>query len=126
MGITNIVRIICLHINIYNDLGEFMKWHNKLYCGASINNPKWVKFFITHGKNPKGYYCIALSHQKDNLLDIYESQFLRTTHLNTNDIYIIGISEGKKEAYEVVRDIIEDVYINTKGFDIRKFLTIES
>ena len=101
-----------------------MKWHKKLYCGASIEHVKWAKFQIAHGKKPKGYYCIALATQKDSLLDIYESRFLRTTHLSTDDIYIIGIAKEKSEAHEVVRQIIEDVYIHTKGFDIRKFLGI--
>ena len=102
-----------------------MKWHKKLYCGATITLPKWSKFQINHGKQPKGYYCIALSDHNENLLDIYESCFLRTTHLKTDDIYIIGIAGSKSEAYDVVRDIIEDVYVHTKGFDIKNFLAIE-
>ena len=101
-----------------------MKWHKKLYCGANIEHVKWVKFQITHGKRPKGYYCIALAAQKESLLDIYESRFLRTTNLNTDDIYIIGIAKEKSESYEVVRQIIEDVYIHTGGFDIKNFLRI--
>lgn len=102
-----------------------MKWHKKLYCGASIDQPKWTKFQISHGKKSKGYYCIALSDYKENLLDIYESQFLRTTKLDIKDLYIIGIAGNKSEAYEVVRDIIEDVYINTHGYNIKNFLAIE-
>ena len=65
-----------------------------------------------------------MSDQNENLLDIYESRFLRTTHLNTDDIYIVGIAKEKTEAYEVVRQIIEDVYIHTGGFNIREFLGI--
>ena len=101
-----------------------MRWHKKLYCGASIDHVKWVKFQIAHGKKSKGYYCIALAAQKNDLLDIYESKFLRTTHLNTDDIYIIGVAKDKAEAHEVVRQIIEDVYIHTGGFDLKEFLGI--
>ena len=101
-----------------------MKWHKKLYCGSSIKHIKWAKYQIAHGKNPKGYYCIALAAQKDSLLDIYESKFLRTTRLNTDDIYIIGVAKEKQEAHEVVRQIIEDVYIHTGGFDLKTFLGI--
>ena len=102
-----------------------MKWHKKLYCGTSITQPGWIKFQISYGKKSKGYYCIALSNQRENLLDIYESQFLRTTHLDTHDLHIIGIAGSKTEAYDVVRDIIEDVYIHTKSYDIKSFLAIE-
>lgn len=102
-----------------------MKWHKKLYYGTSILQPQWAKFQINFGKKSKGYYCIALSKSSENLLDIYESQFLRTIHLNTDDVYIIGIAGSKSEAYDVVRDIIEDVYLKTRGYDIKNFLAIE-
>ena len=101
-----------------------MKWHKTLYCGTSIEQVQWARFQIIYGKKSKKYYCIALSDQNENLLDIYESRFLRTTHLNTDDIYIVGIAKEKIEAYEVVRQIIEDVYIHTGGFNIREFLGI--
>lgn len=101
-----------------------MKWHKKLYSGASIEQIQWAKFQIIYGKKSKGYYCIALSSHKDNLLDIYESQFLRTTNLNTDDLYIIGIASDKSEAFEVVRNIIEDVYVHTQGFNIKEYLRI--
>ena len=52
-----------------------MKWYKKLYVGASIKQPKWVRFQVTYGKKMKGYYCIALSANGHNLLDIYESKF---------------------------------------------------
>ena len=101
-----------------------MKWHKKLYCGASIDHEKWTKYQISFGKKSKGYYCITLSDNKENLMDIYESQFLRTTRLCIDDLYIIGIAGSKSEAYEVVRNIIEDVYIHTHGFDLKTFLEI--
>ena len=40
----------------------------------------------------------------------------------TEDIYVIGIAEGKKEALELVRDIIDEVYSNTGGFNISQYL----
>lgn len=101
-----------------------MRWHKELYHSASIKQVKWTKYQIVHGKKSKGYYCIALAGCPGNLLDIYESKFLRTTKLNLDDLYVIGIAKSKAEAYEVVREIIEDVYTHTKGFDIRQYLNI--
>jgi hypothetical protein len=40
------------------------------------------------------------------------------------DIFVVGIANGKDEAYEVVRDIIDDVYSHTGAFDIKKYLNI--
>ncbi|WP_405320749.1 hypothetical protein [Frisingicoccus sp.] len=101
-----------------------MKWYKKLYVGASIKQPKWVRFQVTYGKKMKGYYCIALSANGHNLLDIYESKFLRTPNMNTENIFIVGVAGNKTEAYDVVRSIIEDVYIHTRGFDIKNYLGI--
>ena len=72
----------------------------------------------------KGYYCIALSDYKGNLLDIYESRFLRTGNIQTDNVYIVGVASDKTEAFEVVRSIIEDVYLHTGGFDVRGYLGI--
>ena len=43
----------------------------------------------------KGYYCIALSDYKGNLLDIYESRFLRTGNIQTDNVYIVGVASDK-------------------------------
>lgn len=102
-----------------------MKWYKKLYLGESIKQVKWVQFKITYSKKAEGYYCIALSENKDNLLDIYPSKFLRTPGLKGNWPCIIGIASGRSEAFDVVRDIIEDVYVHTRGFDIKSYLGIQ-
>lgn len=100
-----------------------MKWYKKLYHSDSIKQVKWTKYQILYGKK-SNYYCIALASHKNNLLDIYESRFLRTTVLNLDDLYVLGIAKNKKEAYEVVRQIIEEVYKHTGAFDIRRYLNI--
>lgn len=44
--------------------------------------------------------------------------------MNTDGIYIVGLASDKTEAFDVVRDIIEDVYVHTRGFDIKSYLGI--
>lgn len=44
--------------------------------------------------------------------------------MNTDRIYIVGLASDKSEAFEVVRDIIEDVYVHTHDFNIRNYLGI--
>ncbi|MDD3221498.1 MAG: hypothetical protein EOM34_01290 [Clostridia bacterium] len=101
-----------------------MKWYKKLYLGESIKQAKWVRFKIAYGRKPEGYYCIALSANDKNLLDIYPSLLLRKPVLDTNEIYILGLASTKKEAFNVVATIIEDVYVHTRGFDIKAYLGI--
>ena len=102
-----------------------MSWYKKLYLGESIKQARWVRYQISYGKNPKGYYCITLPEQGQNLLDIYPSRLLRTDGFNGDDLRIIGVASDKKEAFDVVRDIIEDVYVHTRGFDIKGYLGIQ-
>ena len=68
---------------------------------------------------------ITLPEQGENLLDIYPSRLLRTDGFNGEDLRIIGVASDKKEAFDVVRDIIEDVYVHTRGFDIKGYLGIQ-
>ena len=102
-----------------------MKWYKKLYLGESIKQAKWVQFKIAYGRKPQGYYCIVLSNQEQNLLDIYQSQFIRITDSENAKIHIVGLASSKKEAVEVVRKIIEDVYVHTHSFDIKAYLDIQ-
>ena len=37
-------------------------------------------------------------------------------------IYVVGLAKGREEALYLVRDIIDEVYSNTKGFDIAGYL----
>lgn len=58
-----------------------MIWYKKLYLGESIKQARWVRYQISYGKNPKGYYCITLPEQGQNLLDIYPSRWSWTDDL---------------------------------------------
>lgn len=71
-------------------------------------------------------YLITLPSNTSNILDIYSSNILLQSHYKkkyiTENVYVIGIAEGKKEALELVRDIIDEVYSNTGGFNISRYL----
>lgn len=101
-----------------------MIWYKKLYLGESIKQARWVKYKISYGKKTKGYYCITLSEHGKNLLDIYPSRLLCCDGFQSDDLCIIGVASDKKEAFDVVRDIIEDVYVHTRNFDIKGYLGI--
>ena len=38
------------------------------------------------------------------------------------NIYVVGMAKGRMEALGLVRDIIDEVYHNTGGFDISGYL----
>ena len=41
---------------------------------------------------------------------------------NRENLYVLGIADGKDEALEVVRTIIDEVYTNTGSFNISGYL----
>jgi len=63
---------------------------------------------------------------EENLLDITSANFLLQPYfkkkINLDKIYVVGLAKGREEALYLVRDIIDEVYSNTKGFDIAGYL----
>ena len=100
-----------------------MKWYDDLYVGESIrhkvNNIKWK---IEHNAGQINMYVIALASNPQNLLDIIPAQELMQKGYPKQDIYVIGLACGMKEAQLVVKQIIDEVYRETGGFQILPYL----
>ena len=64
-------------------------------------------------------YLITLPSNTSNILDIYSANVLLQPHFKKkciqDEIYVVGIAKGRDEAYELVRDIVDEVYKNTGG-----------
>ena len=103
-----------------------MKWYKPLYVGESIKSVRFTQFQIDYRKKCKNYYCITLSKTDHALLEIYESRFFRMPGFDPDGFLILGLASNKKEAVDVVRNIIEDVYVHTHGFDIASYLNLDS
>lgn len=102
-----------------------MKWYRKLYLGENAAKSKYKAFGrIRSNKFSFDTYLITLSSNTDNLLDIIPADMLLQPYFkkHKSDIYVVGLADGKDEAFMVVRDIIDDVYSNTGAFGIREYL----
>lgn len=103
-----------------------MKWYRKLYLGDNAKDAKYkIIGKVRTGKFQMDTYLITLSNNPDNLLDIYSAKFLlqphfKDTHILDN-IYVIGIAKGRDEAFQLIENIISDVYSNTGGFGLREY-----
>ena len=104
-----------------------MKWYRKLYIGENAKKDKYKVF----GHIRKNRFCadtflITLASNTCNILDIYSANMLLQPHFknkNVNEeIYVVGLAKGRDEALNLVRDIIDEVYNATGGFDIRESL----
>ena len=90
-----------------------MKWYRKLYIGENAKKDKYKVF----GHIRKNRFCadtflITLASNTCNILDIYSANMLLQ----------VGLAKGRDEALNLVRDIIDEVYNATGGFDIREYL----
>lgn len=73
-------------------------------------------------------YLITLPSNNSNILDIYSANVLLQPHFKKKciQIYVVGIAKGRDEAYGLVRDIVDEVYKNTGGFNISRYLKFGS
>lgn len=100
-----------------------MKWYDNLYVGESIRHKAdKIKWKIRHNAGQIDVYVITLASNPQNLLDIIPAQELMQKGYPKKDLYVIGLAHGMNEAHEVVKQIIDEVYRATEGFDIISYL----
>ncbi len=100
-----------------------MKWYNNLYVGESIQHKtKKIKWKIKHNAGQINIYVIAIASNPQNLLDIIPAQELMQKGYPKKEILVIGLAQGMEEAQLVVKQIIDEVYHETGGFQILPYL----
>ena len=67
-------------------------------------------------------YLIALTKNESNHLEIFHSVLLIQKTMPKEDLFVVGITNGYLEALELVEKIVQEVYDETGGTDIRKYI----
>lgn len=67
-------------------------------------------------------YVIVLSKNINNHLEIYNAAHFLQEGWRQQEEMLIGLASGYNEALELVENIVEEVYDNTKGTDIRNYI----
>lgn len=100
-----------------------MKWYKNLYFGESIS-PKAHQIMnkIEKNKFTPDVYLVALASNPKNQLDIIPSWELMQSGYPKEQVQVIGLAKGKKEAVALVTSIVEEVYTETKDANIRHYL----
>ena len=100
-----------------------MRWYNRLYVGKMAK--KHRRHIIKHIREQKfqpGAYVITPAANGNNILDIYPAVVLLHPEYAEADFLVLGIAASYREALEVVRQIIDDLYRQTGGFDLNSFI----
>jgi hypothetical protein len=103
-----------------------MKWYKNLYLGEEIA-PKARKIInkIKKNKPTIDVYVIALASNPENQLDVIPSWELLQKGYPKDQLRIIGLAQGKKEALQLVTDLVDEVYQKTGDVKILPYLKEE-
>lgn len=100
-----------------------MKWYKDLFLGENISSDaKQIIKKIKKKQLTPGVYVIAFASNPKNLLDIIPTMELMQKGYPKDEIRIVGLALGIKEAKEVVRQIVDEVYQNTGNVDVKAYL----
>lgn len=100
-----------------------MQFMGSLYVGESIASAEYKIVEKVHkGKAVSNLYLITLSANSDNMLDIIPEKDIRQKHYPKDRLKIVGIADGKNEAFGLVQMMIQESLLETGSADVRPFL----
>lgn len=100
-----------------------ISWYDHLYVGDKAKKKRYqIIQSIRNSRLISGAYVITPSLSGNNVLDIYPAMELSAPWYREDEFFIIGIAADYWEALEVTRQIVEELYQNTGGFDLTGYL----
>lgn len=101
-----------------------MTFYKDLYlCEAlKIDASKMIKKIKQNKKMPD-IYLITLATVNGNLLDVIPQWETTQKAYPKDDLSVIGVAKGKKEALNLTQLIIEEVYKATGNFDVLSYIS---
>ncbi len=101
-------------------------WYKNLYYGEKAGkHKKLIKFSIKTGHAGLNTFVLTIPSGDGNMFDIYRTVEFKQKIYKDRSIKVVGIAKGKEEAYELTSQIVNDVYTNTGGFDVRNFFQFD-
>ena len=87
----------------------------KYYKSSSVKNHKLILYKLRFNKKSQGYFVICIDNGPGLLAILSTKDYLK--YKEKNILYkIIGVAKGKKEAKEVILQIVSDYYKKYKDF----------
>ena len=99
-----------------------MNWYQNLYFGKTAEKKKdEIIKRIESGENHILTYLITLAPTPKNQMEILTPTYYRSHRERSGEPLILGVACGRREAQEVVRTIVEDVYAKTGNALVRQY-----
>lgn len=100
-----------------------MKYYRYLYMseGLEEKKKKIIKRLESHRLLP-GIQLITLTRTEKDQLEIFSADLLLQRDYPKEDLFVAGITASFDEALEMVEEILQEVYNETGGTDIRSYI----
>jgi|GEM_PF-1604613 len=92
-----------------------MNYYKRLYVGDSVKNHERIIELLEEGVYVYGTHLICVKKNIDILLTIIDAKQIFNPSNNYKDYMVIGLTNGKKEAHELTKEIIFSYYQKNKG-----------
>lgn len=101
-----------------------MYFYKELYISDQLSDKKdKIIWNLKHNAGMVGAYLIMLAANGTDVFDICHSAVVMQDYYHTEDIYVVGLANGKREAMKLVQAIIEDIYQKTGSYEnLRSYL----
>ena len=100
-----------------------MKYYHALYMSEELI-PKKTEIIekIMNNKWQIEKYLIVLAKNEVNHLEYFSSVLLIQKSICKDDLFVVGIANGELDAMELVEKIVQEVYDETGGTDIKGYI----
>lgn len=100
-----------------------MQFMGDLYVGATISSSEYKIVEKVHkGQIVPNLYLVTMSSSVDNMLELIPQWEVLQKAYPRETLKVVGIAGGKKEAMNLVRDIIMESVAKTGCVDVRGYL----
>ena len=100
-----------------------MKYYHALYMSKKLISKKTeIIEKLQNNKLQIEKYLITLAKNEKNHLEIFNSILLIQKSIAKDELFVVGIADGELAAMELVEKITQEVYDETKGTDIKKYI----
>lgn len=96
-----------------------MRIKSELIWGESIRDRSKLYDLLLNGKLPAGYFLLLCTAQGG--IEFVPAQMQSNRYFETRDYTVFGIAHGKKEAQNMLCDIISQVYVSQQYGSVADF-----
>lgn len=100
-----------------------LKYYQNLYVSKALK-PKLLEIMdkLEKGQLQFNKYLIVLAKGEQNHLEFFDSILLQQKVFSIDDLLVVGIAQGYKGGLKLVEEIMQEVYNETGGTNIRNYI----